>query len=180
MKGYNKRKRKGEFYVLKSTSLYFSPTKTTEQVVTTLSHAFDQPVRKTNLTSKVNREKSYEFSASNLTIIGVPVHASHIPKIMETYFITLEDNNTSTVIITVYGNRDSNDVTQIDAENCLHCCQCIQIYPTQAKKFDHPFIKGLVNQLIDHCGDVRKNLNCLFKNINMNMNTNKLQKHQSH
>jgi ferredoxin len=245
-------------------ALYFSPTKTTEQVVTTLSHGFDKPVRKTNLTSKSNREKQYTFNSKNLAIIGVPVYAGRIPKIMETYFKTLDGNNTPTVIIALYGNRDYDDallemrnvlneqnfnviaagafigqhsytrkvgnnrpdakdlevvrgfakdileklkkneqdellsvkgnypyrerksgeafapetssmcihcglcatdcpvqvidyddVSKIDAENCLHCCRCIQICPTQAKKFDHPFIKGLVNQLINNCGDVR-------------------------
>jgi len=246
-------------------TLFFSPTKTTEQAVTTLSHQFSKPIRKLNITSKANREKSYEFSPRNFAIIGVPVYAGRIPKIMETYFKTLEGNNTPTVIIAVYGNRDYDDallemrdilidqnfnviaagafigqhsytrkvannrpdakdlevvmafakdileklkndigkdallsvkgnhpyrerksgetfapettnmcihcglcatdcpvqgidyddVSKIDAENCLHCCRCIQVCPTQAKKFDHPFIKGLVNQLIDNCGDIR-------------------------
>jgi len=245
--------------------LFFSPTKTTEQVVTTLSHQFNKPIRKINVTSKAKREKSYQFNPTNLAIIGVPVYAGRIPKIMETYFKTLEGNNTPTVIIALYGNRDYDDallemrnllneqnfnviaagafigqhpytnkvgsnrpdskdlevvmtfakdileklrgqesnqllhvkgnkpyrqrkkgetfapvtssmcihcglcatdcpvqvidyddVSQIDAENCIHCCRCIQICPTQAKKFEHPFIKGLVNQLIDNCGDVRK------------------------
>lgn len=261
-----KEKRKGDFMFEKVETLYFSPTKTTEQVITTLSHAFDKPVRKINITSKTNREKSYKFDSTNLTIIGVPVYAGRIPKIMETYFKTLEGNNTPTVIIAVYGNRDyddallemrdilnkqnfnviaagafigqhsytrqvgnnrpdakdlevvmafaedifeklkddtknhpllpvkgnhpykerksgevfapktsnmcihcglcatdcpvqvidHDDVTKIDAEHCLHCCRCIQVCPTQAKKFEHPFIKGLVNQLIDNCGDIRK------------------------
>lgn len=246
-------------------AMYFSPTKTTEQVVTTLSHQFDKPIRKLNITSKTNREKAYEFNSKNLAIIGVPVYAGRIPKIMENYFKTLDGNNTPTVIIALYGNRDYDDallemrdilndqnfnviaagafigqhsytrkvannrpdakdlevvasfaqdileklkndsnesllavkgkhpyrerksceifapetsnmcihcglcatdcpvqvidyddVSNIDAENCLHCCRCIQVCPTQAKKFDHPFIKGLVNQLINNCGDIRK------------------------
>ncbi|HKL41851.1 MAG TPA: EFR1 family ferrodoxin [Clostridia bacterium] len=246
-------------------ALFFSPTKTTEQVVTTLSHEFNKPVRKLNVTSKVNREKPYSFNPNNLAIIGVPVYAGRIPKIMETYFKTLEGNNIPTVIITLYGNRDYDDallemrdllndqnfnviaagafigqhsytrkvannrpdakdlevviafskdiikklkkntqdellsvkgnypyrerksrkafapvtsnmcihcglcakdcpvqvidyddVSKIDANNCLHCCRCIQVCPTQAKKFDHSFIKGLVNQLINNCGDIRK------------------------
>jgi ferredoxin len=246
-------------------ALFFSPTKTTEQVVTTLSHQFSKPIRKLNITSKANREKSCEFSEENLAIIGVPVYAGRIPKIMEAYFKTLKGNNTPTVIIAVYGNRDYDDallemrdilneqnfnviaagafigqhsytrkvannrpdakdlevvmvfakdiikklkkntqdellsvkgnhpyrerksgeafapvtsnmcihcglcatdcpvqvidyddVSKIDTENCLHCCRCIQVCPTEAKKFDHPFIKGLVNKLIDNCGDIRK------------------------
>jgi len=90
-------------------ALFFSPTKTTEQVVTTLSHEFNKPVRKLNVTSKVNREKPYSFNPNNLAIIGVPVYAGRIPKIMETYFKTLEGNNIPTVIITLYGNRDYDD-----------------------------------------------------------------------
>jgi len=245
-------------------TLFFSPTKTTEQVVTTLSHAFDKPVRKINITSKANREKSYQFDPTNLAIIGVPVYAGRIPEIMETYFKTLEGNNTPTVIIALYGNRDYDDallemrdilnaqnfniiaagafigqhsytrevgnnrpdgkdlevvmafakdileklknntndellfvkgnhpyrerkngetfapetsnmcihcclcatdcpvqvidyddVAQIDADNCLHCCRCIQVCPTQAKKFEHPYVKGLTRQLIANCGDIR-------------------------
>lgn len=247
-------------------SMYFSPTKTTEQIVNALSHSFNKPVRSLNITAKKNREKTYKFNPSNLAIIGVPVYAGRIPKIIESYFKTLEGHNTPTVIIALYGNRDYDDaliemrdllreqnfdiiaagafigqhsytrevgtnrpdakdleilsdfakaildklkdhssrdeplhvkgnypyrerkagetfapttnnrcihcslcakdcpvqvinyddVTEIEAKKCLHCCRCIQICPTEAKKFNHPFIKGLVNQLIKNCGDVRK------------------------
>ena len=90
-------------------TFYFSPTNTTEKIVTALAHEFDQPIRKIAITSKKTREKSYSFNPSNLAIIGAPVYAGRIPPLLETFFKTLEGNNTPTVIIALYGNRDYDD-----------------------------------------------------------------------
>jgi len=57
-----------------------------------------------------------------------------------------------------------DDVTKINAENCLHCCRCIKVCPTQAKKLEHPFIKGLSINSLTTVAMLEKYLKFLSKN----------------
>lgn len=90
--------------------LYFSPTGTTRKVVETIAGSIQAERRAaTNLTNKAIRESGLMDSNSDLVIIGAPVYAGRIPKVVADYFARTRVNNIHAVLVVLYGNREYDD-----------------------------------------------------------------------
>ncbi len=88
--------------------IYFSPTKTTEKIVTQIAAGIADPDLQrydltrltTHLPGRIN---------SGTTIIAVPVYAGRVPQIVLERIADLEGNGQSAVLVAVYGNRAFED-----------------------------------------------------------------------
>ncbi len=95
----------------KVNTLFFSPTNTTAKVCKQIAKGINSSALHYDISSVANREKYSKLSFANdeLLIVGLPVYAGRIPEFMESYLENIKGNNTSVVIIAVYGNRDYDD-----------------------------------------------------------------------
>jgi len=90
--------------------IYFSPTKTTRNVLLAIAHAIQAP-----LTEQIDLTLSdsdilvcREFS-NDLAIIGSPVYAGRLPAVMLSRFKQIKGHGRPAVIVVVYGNRAYED-----------------------------------------------------------------------
>lgn len=94
-------------------TMFFSPTGTTEKVVTkigvTLSNVMCKPMKKINFTLPRERENEYAFTRQDLVIFGVPVIAGRVPNVLLKFLETIKGNGALVVPIVVYGNRNYDD-----------------------------------------------------------------------
>ncbi|OBR96526.1 flavodoxin [Clostridium ragsdalei P11] len=88
--------------------IYFSPTGTTKKVINFIVAGMGiDNNRLIDITSpKIRNLNSYIIS-EDIILIGVPVYATHIPKIVEPFLRSLKGNNKPVVLITLYGNMDN-------------------------------------------------------------------------
>ncbi len=106
-------------HIKKVVAMYFSPNGSTEKIVREVAKGFaDYPVEEINLTHKETRNKKREFTQHDLIIIGFPVYADRLPTISEEIFQNLVGNNSPTVAIVSYGNREYGDAL-LELENKL-------------------------------------------------------------
>ena len=93
--------------------MYFSPTRTTEKISTTLGKKIATQLKisfeEMNITKTPERENVPSFSKDDVFILGLPVYAGRIPEIVEEYVHGLKGDNAKAVVIAVYGNRDYDD-----------------------------------------------------------------------
>lgn len=90
-------------------ALYFSATGVVSKVVKTLACGLSKDYKEFNITLPSAREEEIKFSSEDLVVIGVPVYAGRIPKLVRDYFETIRGENTLAVFVVVYGNRDYED-----------------------------------------------------------------------
>lgn len=91
--------------------MYFSPTKTTKQIVKAISKPFvESEIIESDFTTLKNRENFSSSISEDLVIIGVPVYFGRVP-VITTEFIKnkLKATNTPVVLVAVYGNRNYDD-----------------------------------------------------------------------
>lgn len=95
----------------KTSAIYFSPTKTTKQIVQTIASEIDENYKEYNLTMPHNRELHSEltFDSNDLVVVGVPVYRGRIPSFMSDYFSNFKGDNTKAIFTVIYGNRDYDD-----------------------------------------------------------------------
>ena len=72
----------------KTSAIYFSPTKTTKQIVQTIASGMDVNYKDYNLTMPGKRDllKELTFDSNDLVVVGVPVYKGRIPSFMADYF----------------------------------------------------------------------------------------------
>lgn len=101
---------------------YFSPTGTTEKIVTQISRSLAAsigiPLRLFDFTLPHSRESVKEFGAEDLVVFGVPVYAGRVPNVLLKYLNTLEGGGALAVPVVLFGNRNYDDAL-IELRNIL-------------------------------------------------------------
>lgn len=96
--------------IKKVTVIYFSPNGTTKKIVNKIAEGMGSyVVQEIDLTSVESRNKKMIFSRDELVLIGFPVYADRLPVVSDEIFKNIEGNNTPTIAIVSYGNRDYGD-----------------------------------------------------------------------
>ena len=88
--------------------LYFSATKTTQNVVERIAETIRfKFLTVTNQSYQMKRKiNETTFDQQDFTIIAAPVYSGRIPPIAADFFSKFKANNTPAIIIVLYGNRD--------------------------------------------------------------------------
>jgi ferredoxin len=95
--------------VRKINLIYFSPTRTTQQVLDGFSASFpDKEFTNVDMTYPDNIP-SINIPADELAIIGVPVYAGRVAPAAANRLKLIQGNGTPAVIVVVYGNREYED-----------------------------------------------------------------------
>ncbi len=89
--------------------MYFSATDSTKKVVKGIADEINDSYKEYDITLPTNRQEGVTFDANELLIIGVPVYAGRVPIFLMDYLLKLKGNNTPTIFITLYGNRNYDD-----------------------------------------------------------------------
>ncbi|MBK5241100.1 EFR1 family ferrodoxin [Clostridium sp.] len=96
--------------IKKVTVIYFSPNGSTKKIVNKVAEDIGgYTVEEIDLTSVESRNKKRKFSTDELVVIGFPVYADRLPVVCNEIFKNIEGNNTPTIAIVSYGNRDYGD-----------------------------------------------------------------------
>ena len=90
--------------------MYFSPHGTTKEIVNIIANNIGvNNIEEIDLTMKESRLIKRQFKEDELLIIGVPVYADRLPSMSHEIFENIIGNNTPTVAIVSYGNREYGD-----------------------------------------------------------------------
>lgn len=90
-------------------ALYFSATGAVGKVVKEIARNLDEDFKDLNITLPDLRKEGLRFNSNDLVVVGVPVYAGRVPRLVAEYFKSVSGNNTPAVFIAVYGNRDYED-----------------------------------------------------------------------
>lgn len=92
-------------------TLFFSPTDTTSRIIKQIADGLGFKTNEYDLSLLKHRKQYCElnFKNNDLLIVGVPVYSGRIPELLEDQFNNLRGNNTPTIFVVVYGNRDYDD-----------------------------------------------------------------------
>ena len=92
---------------------YFSPTGTTEKIVTHiaehLAKPIEHPVLYFDFTLPPARQEAKRCLKSDLVVFGVPVYAGRVPNVLLKYLNTLEGNGAQAVPVVLFGNRNYDE-----------------------------------------------------------------------
>ncbi|MBS7525352.1 EFR1 family ferrodoxin [Fusibacter paucivorans] len=93
------------------TILYFSPTGTTEKVLTAIAKGIDAPFEVINLTHLQARQQfqTTAFEKNDIVIVGAPVYSGRIPALFLETIADIKGIDANIVPVVVYGNRDYDD-----------------------------------------------------------------------
>ncbi|MDK2867330.1 MAG: hypothetical protein PWP38_1645 [Clostridiales bacterium] len=91
--------------------LYFSPTGTTEKIVTAIANGINAPIETINLTQLQARQQfqAAEFGENDTVIVGAPVYSGRIPAFFLEAITAIKGHNARVIPVVVYGNRDYDD-----------------------------------------------------------------------
>ncbi|MGH4138393.1 flavodoxin family protein [Clostridium sp.] len=96
--------------IKKVSVIYFSPNGATKKIVNKIARNIGSyDVEEIDLTLVESRNKKMKFSKDELVVIGFPVYADRLPVVCNEIFKSIEGNNTPTIAIVSYGNRDYGD-----------------------------------------------------------------------
>lgn len=90
-------------------ALYFSATGVVGKVVKEIAEGLDKDFNEYNITLPKSREKNLSFNKDDIVVVGVPVYAGRLPKLVADYFENIKGDNTLAVLVAVYGNRAYED-----------------------------------------------------------------------
>ena len=96
-------------------TLYFSPTGTTEKIVTGIAEKIAEnyggeiAINNIDFTLPKARERTYSFDKDTLVIAGVPVYAGRVPNVLLKFLNTISGNGATAVAVVLYGNRHYDD-----------------------------------------------------------------------
>jgi len=88
--------------------IYFSPTKTTEKIVSQIAAGIADPDLQRYDLTRMSNDLPGRISTGT-TIIGVPVYAGRVPEIVLERLAQLQGDGLPTVLVVVYGNREFED-----------------------------------------------------------------------
>ncbi len=89
--------------------VYFSATDGTKKVVKGIAEGISDSYKEYNITLPSNRQEGLNFGDNEIVVIGVPVYAGRVPLFLMDYLLKLKGNNTPTIFVAVYGNRNYDD-----------------------------------------------------------------------
>jgi ferredoxin len=90
--------------------VYFSPTRTTRQVLNEISHGLNaSEVDPIDLTMPESATKEWAPITDDLIIMGVPVYGGRVPLDAKNRLKRLQTNGIPAVLVVVYGNRAYED-----------------------------------------------------------------------
>ncbi|MEK6264235.1 MAG: 4Fe-4S binding protein, partial [Clostridium sp.] len=96
--------------IRKVIAIYFSPNGSTKKIVNKVAGDIGSyTVEEIDLTLVESRNKKRKFSKDELVVIGFPVYADRLPVVCNEIFKNIAGNNTPTIAIVSYGNRDYGD-----------------------------------------------------------------------
>lgn len=96
--------------IKKIIAIYFSPNGSTREIVKKLARGFGEyEIEEIDWTSLEMRSENIQFNKDELVVIGFPVYGGRLPSISEEALKSIRGNNTPTVAIVSYGNRDYED-----------------------------------------------------------------------
>ena len=108
--------------VNKVISMYFSPTSTSEKITKAVSGELASVLNAENVNMSITylkeRQTAKSFSENELLVLALPVYSGRIPEAIEGFVKSLKGNNTPSVVISVYGNRDFDDAL-LEMKNIL-------------------------------------------------------------
>lgn len=94
-------------------AVYFSPTGTTQKIVTEIAKAIRGGISVESydfdFTLPDARKGMLTFSSDDLVILGTPVYAGRVPNVLLKYLKTIQGNGAIGVPVVVYGNRNYDD-----------------------------------------------------------------------
>ena len=99
----------------KINTLYFSPTGTTDKIVTGIAEKIAEncggeiAINHIDFTLPEARKKALSFDKDALVIAGVPVYAGRVPNVLLKFLNTISGNGATAVAVVLYGNRDYDD-----------------------------------------------------------------------
>lgn len=91
------------------TSIYFSPTGSTKEVVERIASEFPGAKESMDMTEMVSFRPDYTFREDEIVLVGVPVYGGRIPAAAIERFKKLHGRQTPVVLVVVYGNRAYED-----------------------------------------------------------------------
>lgn len=87
-------------------SVIFSPCGGTKHVLDAIAKEISLPRTEYDVTLPQNRKNPLRFSANDLVFLGFPVYGGRAPRNAPAIFEQLSGDDTPTVVVAVYGNRD--------------------------------------------------------------------------
>jgi ferredoxin len=88
----------------------FSPTGTTKAIIQGIARGLNMGnVELIDITKPDSRNRKLLISENELLIIGVPVYMGRVPALITDWLQAIKTQNTPTVCIVVYGNREYED-----------------------------------------------------------------------
>lgn len=90
-------------------AVFFSPTDTTKDIISTMVGKLPISTNMLNITSKIQNDTNREFSADELVIFGVPVYGGRVPTVAVEKIQNIHGRQTPAVIVVTYGNRAYDD-----------------------------------------------------------------------
>lgn len=93
---------------MKVTTLYFSATYTTKRVVESVAAQLSDNVVTYDITNDSSTDE-VAIPSNELLVVGVPVYAGRVPTMAVERLRRFKGNDTSAVIVAVYGNRHYDD-----------------------------------------------------------------------
>jgi len=99
--------------IVKVRAAYFSPTGTTERIVTriagTIAAELAVSVERFDFTLPKARGAAPSFAVDELVVFGTPVYAGRVPNILLKYLDTIRGNGALAVPVVLFGNRQYDD-----------------------------------------------------------------------
>ena len=89
--------------------VYYSPTGTSEKTVKAIQQGTGIDYDIVDLTLPASESEHYSFNSTDLAIIAVPVYSGRVPPVAVKRISKLKTQNTPTVLVAVYGNREFED-----------------------------------------------------------------------
>jgi ferredoxin len=93
---------------MKVTTIYFSATYTTKRVVEAVAANLSNEVTTYDITNDTSTDV-VAIPHDELLVVGVPVYAGRVPAMAVERLRRFKGNNTSAVVVAVYGNRHYDD-----------------------------------------------------------------------
>jgi len=106
----------------KISTIYFSPTHTTQKIVQAIGDVLAQKTGKErldiDLTLPDERGREFAFGSDDILLFGFPVYGGRIPRVLEETLSKLKCDKTPAIIVAAYGNRDYDDAL-LEAKDIL-------------------------------------------------------------
>ena len=106
---------------MNSNAVYFSPTKNTKKIVRIIAQELGTFQREIDITLPENRKTAAVFQKDDIIVVGVPVYAGRVPKLVVPFLKKLKGNHTKAVAVVTYGVRAYEDAL-LELTDILNAC----------------------------------------------------------